>query len=192
MKRLQKAILILCSVMLFCTGCSHSDNESQGTTSSVDEFTRKYILTAFYGSDSDRDAFIREKKEEGVLHRIDYDEKSGYITVTASLTQAQYWLKEAENEIEQNAAGIRKDDHYSVSVNASDTEMTVSSSASGNLKDLRKTVNDDLMAMEIHQVFSGISSWQITVNLINTDTNQTVHSYSLPDDELKLDNSIWK
>lgn len=189
----EKICMILLGSLLFLAGCSSPENTSDhASTSSVNEFTQKYVLTAFYGNEEDRNAFLNEKKEEGVLHKISWDQNSGSITVTASLTQAQYWVQEAENEIEQNAVSIQKDDGYSLAVNASDTEITITASPDSDLKAMEKTVNKDLMAMEIHQVFSGISSWHVDVNVINADTDASVKTFSLPDDHLQLDESIWK
>ena len=188
---MKKTNILLCA-LLFCSGCSSAQNSSAvHTASSVDEFTQKYVLTAFYGTDSDRESFIRDKKKEGILHNISYDEKSGYLTITASLPQAQYWVSEAESEIENNSLTIDSDDNYSISVNSSDTQMTITTSDQWNLDDLKKTVNSDLMAMEIHQVFSGISSWHIDVDVVDQDTDKKVKSFSLPDEKLLIDNSIW-
>lgn len=188
-----KPCILMLAGLLFLSGCSsQSESSRHSNASSVDEFTQKYILTAFYGNEEDRNAFLKEKKEEGVLHNITWDKDSKFITITASLTQAQYWVQEAENDIEQNALTIQKDDGYSLSVNASDTEMTITASPASDLKAMAKTVNKDLMAMEIHQVFSGISSWHVDVSVINSDTGASVRTFSLPDDSLQLDESIWK
>lgn len=188
------AAISACILTAFLPGCTGSSPSSSGrvSASSADEFTQSYILTAFYGTDTDRDNFIQEKKEEGILHQISYDSKSGFITVSASLTQAQYWVEKSEDEIEQNSLGINKDDHYSISVNASDTEMTITTSSDWNLNHLQETVNDDLMAMEIHQVFSGISSWHIDVRVVDSETNETVRTCSLPDERPDLTDDIWK
>lgn len=193
MRKQKTFTCILLSVLLFCAGCSSSTKSSDhADTSSADEFTQKYILTRFYGSESDRDEWIKEKEDEDVQHNIAYDQTSDSITVTASLTQAQYWVKKAEDEIEQNALAISKDDNYSISVNATDTQMTITSSSGWNLKHLQKTVDEDLLAMEIHQVFSGISSWHIDVDVVNEETGEKVKSFSLPDDDLVLNDSIWQ
>lgn len=193
MRKQKTFTCILLSVLLFCAGCSSSTKSSDhADTSSADEFTQKYILTRFYGSESDRDEWIKEKEDEDVQHSIAYDQTSDSITVTASLTQAQYWVKKAEDEIEQNALAISKDDNYSISVNATDTQMTITSSSGWNLKHLQKTVDEDLLAMEIHQVFSGISSWHIDVDVVNEETGEKVKSFSLPDDDLVLNDSIWQ
>lgn len=193
MNFIKKNVLILAGSLLLFTGCSSSNSAELEHTSqsSEDEFTQKYILTAFYGNDDQRNSFIQEKKNDGVLHNITYDESSGYITITASLTQAQYWVREAENDIEQNALKVKSNDNYSISVNASDTELTVTASPSWNLNHLNKILSRDLMDMEIHQVFSGISSWHIDVNIVNSDTTEKARTFSLPDEPLKLDNSIW-
>lgn len=190
---MKRVVSVLLGAVLFCTGCTSGKTSSDhARTSSVDEFTQKYVLTAFYGTDADREAFIKERKEEGILHNITFDEKSGYLTITASLTQAQYWVQEAETQIENNSLTIDKDDNYSISVNSSDTQMTVTGSEQSDLNDLKKTVDSDLMAMEIHQVFSGISSWHIDVDLVSQDTGEKVKSFSLPDEEFSIDKSIWK
>lgn len=189
----EKIRMILLGTLLCLTGCSSPEHTSRhASSSSVNEFTQKYVLTAFYGNEEDRNAFLNEKKKEGVLHNISWDQSSGSITVTASLTQAQYWVQEAENEIEQNAVSIQKDDGYSLAVNASDTEITITASPDSDLKAMEKTVNRDLMAMEIHQVFSGISSWHVDVNVINADTNASVKTFSLPEEQPQFDESIWK
>lgn len=190
---IRKTCALMLAGLLFLTGCSSQpESTNHSNASSVDEFTQKYILTAFYGSEEDRNAFLKEKKEEGVLHNIAWDKASGSITITASLTQAQYWVQEAENDIEQNTLTIQKEDGYSLSVNASDTQITITASPDTDMKAMEKTVNKDLMAMEIHQVFSGISSWHVDVNVINADTGDSVRTFSLPDDSLQLDESIWK
>lgn len=188
----KKLSAFLLCLLLFLTGCASrpARTEEASSRSSTDEFTQKYLLTAFYGTEAERNAFLQEKKKEDGQHSIFYDETSGCMTITASLTQAQYWVRQAENDIEQNALTIRKEDGYSLSINASDTQMTISISDQTNLNTLRKTADADLMAMEIHQVFNGISSWHIDVEIINQCTQETIRSFSLPDEPFVIDKSL--
>jgi hypothetical protein len=190
-----KLIKLLCIISLslgFLTGCTSKQGLIFSTTTSASTTTAEYKITQFFGSADDMSEYIQDIKNAGRCESISATDNNTHIVVNATEEQRKIWVSTAENTIDETIHGIDASNHYSIECEDDYTKLIIAATKDWNTQQLALDMTLVLYNMEIHQIFSGKSSWGVDFIVMNSENQKILYEVQYPEKEIDFGDAIWE